>query len=48
MAKNRKQKKSKKSNRKINTNSAYASLCAIAPVIKALTLQKNKEEETKM
>ena len=36
MAKNRKQKnkRNKRSNRKINTNSAYASLCAIAPVIK--------------
>lgn len=34
MAKNKKQKKNNKSNRKINTNSAYASLCAIAPVIK--------------
>lgn len=33
MAKNRKQKKNKKSNKKINTNSAYVSLCAIAPVI---------------
>ena len=38
MAKNKKQKKNKNSNREINTrvdtNSAYASLCAIAPVIK--------------
>jgi hypothetical protein len=34
MAKNKKQKKNKKSNTEINTNSAYASLCAIAPVIK--------------
>jgi hypothetical protein len=33
MAKNKKQ-KSRKSNKKIKTNSAYASLCAIAPVIK--------------
>ena len=34
MAKNKKQKKNKRNNKKINTNSAYASLCAIAPVIK--------------
>jgi hypothetical protein len=34
MAKKRIKQKSKKSNRKIKTNSAYASLCGISPVIK--------------